>query len=74
MDGGIQRAAAPSGPLVLRQDTDADVRRYCAAGEGENPSGVNQVRARGLSDEVLTYTLSKLTGSKRQMDVSIQFS
>jgi hypothetical protein len=41
---------------VLWQNTDADVRRQCAVGEGENPSGVNPVMTRCLSDEVLTYT------------------
>lgn len=56
LDGGVQRAAAPSGPVVLRQNVYADVSGQRAVGEGENVSGVNPVRARCLSDEVLTYT------------------
>lgn len=42
--------------MVLWQDAEADVRGQCAAGEGENLSSLNPVRARGLSEEVLTYT------------------
>ena len=42
VDGGIQPAAAPSGPLVLWQDADADVHGQCAVGEGENPRGVTR--------------------------------
>ncbi|CUS36487.1 hypothetical protein COMA2_230060 [Candidatus Nitrospira nitrificans] len=42
--------------MVLWQDPDAHVPGQCALGEGKNPSGVNPVRTRCLSDEVLTYT------------------
>jgi hypothetical protein len=50
---------------VLRQDPDADVRGQCAVGEGENLSGVNPGRTRGLSDEVLTYTVQESRGSPK---------
>ena len=55
-DGGLQPAAPASRPLVLWQDTDPHIRGQCAAGEGENTSGLIPVRTHCLSDEVLIYT------------------
>lgn len=37
----VQRAPAPPGPVVLRQDPDADVPGQCARGEGEDDRGIN---------------------------------
>ena len=59
MAARIQRPPDESGPLVLWRHADADLHLQCVAGEGENPSGVNRGRTRGLSDKVLTHTPSR---------------
>ena len=45
-----------SGLLVLWQDADAHVHGQCVVGKRENLNGVNLVRARCLSGEVVSYT------------------
>ena len=56
VSAGVQRAAVPSRPLALREDSDANVYRQCAASQGENIREVIRVRASRLSDEILTNT------------------
>jgi hypothetical protein len=70
-------AEAVQVPLVLWQDTDADVHGQCAVGEGENTSGVNPVRTRCLSDEVLHLELElkkRKRGLENQQNQYVQFS